>query len=337
MSVKRSLSKRLKSSIKRTKTKLFSADALGIFSATESNDQQEYNEMSTLIQSNSSTSINPIKRSFSQLRIKRTSEQSLDLPTPTPLFQRKTSGSIRRKHRSINSALPSLDSNIDYESDEESFKSFDDLNTSHTHVNEEVILLPMDPIDKSLPPCTTEQLTPIIPMNFELLQNKLDSSPRSILANESNLSNDKKPLILHSISTNTNSTMMSLAESGHSITTPGSIGNFNIFDSTSGFSTSYTKDSISGNIESSPVKVESNPEPQAQIITQNISNDNNPIFNSEVNPIFIKANQIDHLQSLDVEKTDRLADKMALNILQNISEENVDELSKLKDEIAIQL
>jgi hypothetical protein len=36
---------------------------------------------------------------------------------------------------------------------------------------------------------------------------------------------------------------------------------------------------------------------------------------------------------LDVRQNDLLADQMALNILQNINEESVDEISKLKEEI----
>lgn len=57
-----------------------------------------------------------------------------------------------------------------------------------------------------------------------------------------------------------------------------------------------------------------------------------------MDPIFIKAHQIDHLdKSLDVEQNDLLAEQMALNILHNISEEAVDELSKLKEEISLKI
>lgn len=60
------------------------------------------------------------------------------------------------------------------------------------------------------------------------------------------------------------------------------------------------------------------------------------IIQDDVDSIFTKSNQIDHLdKDLDTRKNDLLADQMALNILQNIDEEDVDELSKLKEEISM--
>ncbi|GMF03433.1 unnamed protein product [Ambrosiozyma monospora] len=57
---------------------------------------------------------------------------------------------------------------------------------------------------------------------------------------------------------------------------------------------------------------------------------------SETESVFTRANQIDHFdKNTDLVENDKLADQMALNILDHISEEHtVDELAKFKEEIS---
>lgn len=146
------------------------------------------------------------------------------------------------------------------------------INNSHN----QPILLPTDPVDKSIPPFTPDQLTPI------LLSSSLDNS-------------FEKPSISHLNS----SSSYTATESSTNTTLP----------------------------SSSPIGLSS-------VLSKNDNILSNQIVQTHANPLFTKAHQIDHLdKNLDIRKNDQLADQMALNILQNISEESIDELSKLRDEI----
>lgn len=170
----------------------------------------------------------------------------------------------------------------------------------HKNDEEEVILLPVDPVDKSKPPCTTEQLTPILPLSLD--SSYINGNGNSYFDINPN---DKPPLIVSNLSSSTSTTLNS------SFLEP----------TTRGTPTSSTTSPIRITLSASNFKPEEVPL---------------ELFQPDVNPIFAKSYQIDHLdKELDLKKKDRLADQMALNILQHISEENVDELSKLKEEISM--
>lgn len=247
---------------------------------------------------------------------------SLD-SSPTLLYTgRKRSGSIRRNTSLKKHSLEFIDtSNIitmgnsiptpvslkgeslyidDYEmKPAEKTPNNDSAPTSNQieHPND-IILLPTNPTDQSLPPCTTEELTPIIPTEQD--RNALINS------NYFDFKNLERP--------------SNMLNSNWSSSTTNSCTINSSYEN----SIRYTSTTPS----SSPLKH-----------TNSIKSDNilfHEIVQSDcVNPIFTKSNQIDHLdKDLDIKKNDLLADQMALNILRNISEENVDELSKLREEIS---
>lgn len=183
----------------------------------------------------------------------------------------------------------------------------DNSSQSSYHKNDEedeILLLPIDPVDKSKPPCTTEQLTPILPLSLNSSFVNGGASGNGSSYFDIN-PNDKPPLIVSNLSSATSTTLgSSFAESN-----------------VRGTPTSSTASPIRITLSASNFKPEEIPL---------------ELIQPDVNPIFAKSYQIDHLaKELDPKKKDRLADQMALNILQHITEENVDELSKLKEEISM--
>ena len=168
----------------------------------------------------------------------------------------------------------------------------------------EVFLLPKSPVDSSIPPCTEEELTPIVPTQRDDSGNAIGSFNYFDLPVKSSNTSSGTP----------NTTMVS-----------GSIPNL-------GFNSRCLSTTTTSTPLSFPVQMQDS----TSISLGSISN---PITHPEVvqidvHPIFTRSNQIDHLnKSLDVRQNDLLADQMALNILQNINEESVDEISKLKEEI----
>lgn len=194
---------------------------------------------------------------------------------------------------------------------------------------EDPLLLPT--VDKSVPPCTTEELTPIIPMTFEELRRSLphdkpvdDTCYINHSTPGSPISTRKRPLIISTLSTS--SAAVTLSSDG----TPGNV--------------TYGSDHYFEDVNSSPNS--SVPSPHFNMgcfqSTNTNSNNNNNLysalerqdFKDHIDPVFLKANQIDHYDNaLDCKTNDKLADQMALNILQNIEEE-CDELAKFREEIA---
>ncbi|KAG7800845.1 hypothetical protein KL929_000384 [Ogataea haglerorum] len=158
-------------------------------------------------------------------------------------------------------------------------------------VSKDVVLLPYDPEDQNSLPCSTEQLTPIMPRSSsELLLFPLQSSP---LKPSGQRPADQNMETLNSANTATVSMLSPTID---------------LFDS----AISKTESNCSLPI------TEPSPSPH-------INNDKS---------IFAKANQIDHFdKTLDMTENDKLAEQMALNILDKISEEQVDELALLKDEV----
>lgn len=192
--------------------------------------------------------------------------------------------------------------------DDDGYSDRSDVNSIQNSHNSpsKVILLPIDPIDKSIPPCTTEQLTPIIPISFDsftpdskLLTPITPSITYDIINNNGNTLNKQlPPLIISNISASTSFTL-------NSVNTPLTLNSSPMYFSSSDNQLNSTVNDIE-------------------------------VIQNSVNPIFTKANQIDHLdKDLDIKQNDKLADQMALNILHNITEENVDELSKFKEEISM--
>ncbi|KAG7859624.1 hypothetical protein KL939_002524 [Ogataea angusta] len=164
-------------------------------------------------------------------------------------------------------------------------------NSQRSSVSKDVVLLPYDPEDQNSLPCSTEQLTPIMPRSSsELLLFPLQSSP-----------------VRHSCQRSVNQNMGSFNSANTptvSILSP----TIDLFDS----AISKTESNCSLPLTEPP------PSPH-------INNDKS---------IFAKANQIDHFdKTLDMTENDKLAEQMALNILDKISEEQVDELALLKDEV----
>ncbi|KAG7869230.1 hypothetical protein KL918_000775 [Ogataea parapolymorpha] len=163
--------------------------------------------------------------------------------------------------------------------------------SQRSSVSKEVVLLPYDPEDQNSLPCSTEQLTPIMPRSSsELLLFPLQSSPiktsgqRPVNQNMGSFNSTNTPTV--------------------SMLSP----TIDLFDS----AISKTETNYSLPITEPP------PSPH-------INNDKS---------IFAKANQIDHFdKTLDMTENDKLAEQMALNILDKISEEQVDELALLKDEV----
>ncbi|KAG0685914.1 hypothetical protein C6P40_004722 [Pichia californica] len=177
--------------------------------------------------------------------------------------------------------------------------------------NDEILLLPTDPVDKSIPPCTTEQLTPILPVDLE--NSKMNSSYFNIDIKSNIDSLEKPPIPVSNLSSTTTNTVNSSSTENSNTTRRTSIS-----------------------LNSSPIRI-SFSNIQKNYPSSSTSDYNlHEIIQHDVNNIFTKSNQIDHLdKDLDIKKNDQLADQMALNILQNITEENVDELSKLKEEISM--
>jgi hypothetical protein len=251
------------------------------------------------------------RRSNSIRRTRSIRTQSLDfidtsnnlsnnISMPTPISLSNSNDQVNLITNDNNNSCNNNTNQINYDDDDNNnnnnFDYIDNSSAFSFEKNDKVILLPKDPIDKSIPPCTTEQLTPIVPVDLVDL-NMINSSYFDV-------NNFEKPNLLHSnFSSTTSSTMNSFMD-----------------NSIRGTSSS---------LNSSPIKLSS-------MLKNEDFSSVQEFVQSDVNPIFTKANQIDHLdKDLDVKKNDLLADQMALNILQNISEENVDELSKLKEEISM--
>lgn len=185
--------------------------------------------------------------------------------------------------------------------DEDDNEDGDEKNNEGDFEKDTILLLPIDPVDKSMPPFTSEQLTPIVPQNTNTER-----------------STDRVPLLMSSNLSSTTSTTLSSS-----------------YENSTARSTLLNASSLYGSPINPSFSNTSNNKnsthysyPESYNLHQMIQHD--------VNSIFTKFNQIDHFdKDMDIRKNDRLADQMALNILQNISEENVDELSKLKEEISM--
>ncbi|VEU21676.1 DEKNAAC102364 [Brettanomyces naardenensis] len=183
--------------------------------------------------------------------------------------------------------------------------------TDSEDVAEEVILLPIDPIDKSVPPCTTEELTPIIPATLDELRESI-SFEASINADDIGSNQDgaliqrRRALIVSTLSTTSGTATLATSVASHQLS-------LSLEDITAGSSIQQTGNSAG--------------------LYSSLQDED---FKDHVDPVFCKANQIDHFdRSLDLKKNDKLADQMALNILHNIAEEEADELSKFKKEIPV--
>jgi hypothetical protein len=165
-------------------------------------------------------------------------------------------------------------------------------------------------VDSSIPPCTEEELTPIVPTQRDDSGNAIGSFNYFDLSVKSSNTPTGTP----------NTTMVS-----------GSIPNL-------GFNSRCLSATTTSTPLSFPVQMQDSTSTSLGSISNPITH-THPITHPEVvqidvHPIFTRSNQIDHLnKSLDVRQNDLLADQMALNILQNINEESVDEISKLKEEI----
>lgn len=247
------------------------------------------------------------------------------IPTPNSLnsnsdvFNYDQSDNLIKNNDNLNSNENKKNHNNDIETNKNIIiNDTDDYDSSSLNSfkkDDEVILLPIDPVDKSIPPCTTEQLTPILPINLDSSNNinngyfNLDYNNN--INDKSNPINidyiEKPPLIVSNLSSNTTTTI----------------------NTSSTENTKRTSISING----SPIRISfSNIQKNYTTTDYNL----HEIIQHDANSIFTKSNQIDHLdKALDIKKNDQLADQMALNILQNITEENVDELSKLKEEISM--
>ena len=208
----------------------------------------------------------------------------------------------------------------------------------NNEIENEIILLPKNPIDTSIPPFTEDQLTPIIPDSnnsslnnnyFEIIERSKSKSFQSqrqhSQSSNTNLSSIiTNSAILNDLNNNNNNNNIDTSNTGvtveSSIRTPISFNQSSISSASASTSPNKYYKVIDADYPSLP------------------SNDKNTnILQDTVSSIFTKSNQIDHLdKSLDVRQNDLLADQMALNILQHIDEENIDELSKLKDEIKFQ-
>lgn len=198
------------------------------------------------------------------------------------------------------------------------------LSTGSSMSDHQPILLPTDPIDKSIPPFTTEQLTPIIPQDLE----KLNKGDRFEKLSNSLDNSYEKPFI-----SNLNSS------SSYSINHPSSIMDESSF--TTSTSNSPTRLGLIFKNDQFLAMGNSNNATTNNSTTNNSTQidpfgSTTEVVQANANPIYVQAHQIDHLDKhLDTKKNDILADQMALNILHDISEENIDELSKLKEEIKL--
>lgn len=300
MTLKRSISQRFKNTVEKTK-RIVSSPTVRSFSSTHSPSPTQFSNTddvsihsapiirnSPLLINSESVDNTPTLLYSSKLRpssIRRHSSQQKQLldfidtslppatattisSTPTQLPTPIKTPTIH--DTSIATAETTFDSSIsdNFSSNVNNNNNNTNNNTNNTNIllpNDHPLLLPTDPIDKSIPPFTPDQLTPI------LLSSSLDNS-------------FDKPSISHINS----STSCTATESSTNTT----------------------------DFSSSPIL----------------------IVQAHANPLFTKAHQIDHLdKNLDIRKNDQLADQMALNILHDISEENIDELSKLRDEINLVL
>ncbi|QPG73601.1 hypothetical protein FOA43_000913 [Brettanomyces nanus] len=216
---------------------------------------------------------------------------------------------------------------------------------------EDLVLLPIDPVDKSIPPCSSEELTPIIPLTLEELQESLSMDLTSPLLtrgeffttvdtlphnNQRSPISRKRPLIISTLSTTSTTATLATATSVNA-------DGFDLFSDDTTCSGGY---SVSSNGVHTPSSISN-----VNITNNSINNNHSPgttnsiglysilkeeEYKDHVDPLFFKANQIDHFdRHLDRKNNDKLADQMALNILHNIAEEEADELTKLREEIPV--
>ncbi len=256
----------------------------------------------------------------------------LDLTAPDADFLRRSSSTSHRRDRRgrhsgsilksqasgrygkavLDTATASTTENLDLETDKKG---------ENAEPNE-VILLPIDPEDKVAPPCTPDQLTPIIPMTVEQLNNKFPTNVGSpvMTSDELFVSHDnistaddgtvqqqrKRPLIISSLSSTSNTATF---VSGSSSVLGNSLSQSTSSDSVKECETANSRAGLYATLDDEQYK-------------------------DHIDPLFLKANQIDHFDKfLDKKKNDKLADQMGWNILHNISEGNVDELSMLNKDV----
>lgn len=195
------------------------------------------------------------------------------------------------------------------------YLSRDDLSSpQHTSTP---ILLPIDPEDKAAPPCTAEDLTPIIPMTAQELQESLCLPPDSSL-----IQNDELIFANGSTTTTTNHRRPLIVSNLSSISTAATFAPSTDTGDDESRISGYSLDHCSKK------RTHSNAGLYATLSDER--------YKDHIDPVFLKSNQIDHFDKhLDRQKNDKLADQMALNILNNISEEEeTDELARFKAEIS---
>ncbi|ODV87191.1 hypothetical protein CANARDRAFT_21158 [[Candida] arabinofermentans NRRL YB-2248] len=234
----------------------------------------------------------------------------------------------------------------------------------------EMVLLPTNPADENIPPCTTEELTPIIPITFSDLQqtmimnnsgsNDIGAIPSASVAvspitssTPTPISTLKKAPVLISIDSTatSNTTASNTLFSTISARSPSL--------ETNTFEDVIVKTMSNNSLLNSPIEsIKHGPLSHIGASTTPASQKSQssshllqlqqlqqlqqlPVLEQDKavptsNNIFAKAHQIDHLdKKLDIEENDKLADQMALNILDKINEEQqIDELTRFKQEIS---
>ncbi|GMG22789.1 unnamed protein product [Ambrosiozyma monospora] len=214
----------------------------------------------------------------------------------------------------------------------------------------EVILLPLNPIDETIPPCTTEELTPILPIAYKDMEMNMPSplsSPKKLIHVDQQSQQQQppsaffqQPFPMNTMSSSTTTATFFSTGAGTTSTAATSLKSptveqKNVFDvglvkttsntSAAVFSGSSTRQHSLSFSSISCFNGVTTTRPSASSISV-----------SETESVFTRANQIDHFdKNTDVVENDKLADQMALNILDHISEEHtVDELAKFKEEIS---
>lgn len=330
MALKRGLSMKIKSTLNLTKEKLSSHKSGQSVSSNHSASSSSHTSASrSRMSSFSSSGSHTTLESYEPDRSTGKSLPSpLDLSAPDADFLMRSSSTSRRRERRgrhSGSILKSKTSSrygkevLDTEA-ASTVENVDSANEKKDKTAEpnEVILLPIDPEDKVAPPCTPDQLTPIIPMTMEQLKNKLPvslSSPvmtsEELFSNHSNATAEdgtaqqqkKRPLIISSLSSTSNTA--TFVSSSSSV-----LG--------SSLQQSSSSNSLRGSVGGSS---------HGAGLYATLDDEQ---YKDHIDPLFLKTNQIDHFDKfLDRKKNDKLADQMGWNILHNISEEDVDELSML--------
>lgn len=327
MTLKRSISQRIRLTLLKTKAKLSGGSSeeelndmlLGVNSQTQTHNQYSPVRQNSATVSEESVDF-PIMMAnapiYAQVNSNNGQSQSTN-QSGTPVSasilpsNRKRSGSYARtRNISINSSSRNSMMLLDSESD--SFKSIGE-SAHYYDQNDEILLLPLGPNDA--PNQEQQQFidVTVIP------KNNSESLPMEINTDYSTV--ERPTLSLQNPSLTTSSTLSQSPSASSPIGVSKSL--IPLLNSTPIISTSTANTTVS----LVPTTT--------TITTANPQSDGIETMQANMDPLFIKTNQIDHLdKSLDVEQNDILAEQMALNILQNISEEAVDELSKLQEEIS---